>query len=74
MLCPVYRQRLPARTQVYLNDLSFLKCIGKGGSSEVYLGNWIMLRDESFFYFYRLSIGYEIEGKNLPYYLYKSIT
>jgi hypothetical protein len=23
---------------VHINDLDFLKCIGKGGSSEVYLG------------------------------------
>ena len=35
---PVYSQKLPNRKNVHINDLDFLKCIGKGGSSEVYLG------------------------------------
>ena len=42
ILTPVYKKDIPInRKRVSLNDLEFIKCIGKGGSSEVYLGNSI---------------------------------
>lgn len=45
VLLPVYRQKLPKNLErVSINDLEFLKCIGKGGSSEVYLGKADQLR------------------------------
>ena len=33
----MYKKELPQRQVPHLNDFEFLKCIGKGGSSEVYL-------------------------------------
>lgn len=39
LLLPVFREKVAKnKKQVSINDLEFLKCIGKGGSSEVYLG------------------------------------
>ena len=33
----MYQQDLPPRNCPHLNDFDFIKCIGKGGSSEVFL-------------------------------------
>ena len=37
ILIAVYSTKLSQRKIIHINDFEFIKCIGKGGSSEVYL-------------------------------------
>ena len=36
ILIAVYSTKLSHRKIIHINDFEFIKCIGKGGSSEVY--------------------------------------